>query len=1019
MIGMAQGSSKKAATSAVYLDAVVYIEQQDHDLWTQFPLLYRPGGVVSMADPVEFVTSERLEEDITRISDTTRATHLFANRPRLAGRIQAGEAAEASGTATPTRPRGHAMAREYRANEEFLSQKSLQMVEKLQGYQVDSRMQEMRSQRASLPVSDKTADVLVKIALNQVSVVMAATGSGKTTQLPQIILDDHIMQVEGSKCNIVVTQPRRIAAISVANRVAKERGESVGQTVGYSVRFDQRPAQKHGSINFCTTGVFLRTLQSTLTENDPGGYLDYITHIVIDEVHERDIETDLLLIILRRIMAQRKKEGKSEFKVVLMSATIDPTLFCQYFANPLTKLPAPVVDVPGRSYPVDRHFLEETYQRLKGLNLPVQAGGWIWTEKNVQQYLDRELQLAGLSMSRGRGKEEDLDVEAGLESSLDPMELPYPFIALMVADIVMESDNGHILVFLPGWDEIKHVKAILEDPSPGKRLMGIDFTNTDRYEIHVLHSSIPVEDQQAIFEPVRRSGLRRIILATNIAETSITIPDVVYVIDSAKSKENHYDPDRHLQSLSSAWVGTSNVNQRVGRAGRHRPGHAYSLLTRARYNCLKPSSMVAMKRENLSNIVMNIKAMNIPGADVEQLLEEAIEPPAPERVRAAVESLEALGALDGKKELTSLGQVLAKMPIDAPMAKMCLYGAFFRCLDSALSLAAIMTERSPWVMAEAIRPQAVQAKESWSHPHFRSDALTTLRAFKQFEVLVKRGQQHEVGRFTSANYLHRGAMNTILQIKEQLFDTMRSLGIFNAVLSRSADPRGYQSSRIDLFMPELNVHSASLPLLTALVAMASTPKFALRIRESTFRTSQDKKALFEPTSVNHPKITGREMGYKGSKDLYAYQAKTTISSSQNSPPLLRGITILDPLTFMLFGASRLAPSPQGGMICDGWLPIEGDFGALDEVDRLKNIFDICMLRVFEAIEPEVASSSGTVKTLSDVEAREFDQLSMSIVQVLQQYSEERYQEMAAPSPIDSHHHSLNLLSLSQAARVSR
>jgi HrpA-like RNA helicase len=1017
MIGKAEGTSKKDATSAVYLDALRYIEEISPKLWIDFPILYRPGAVVSLADPVQLTTSEQLEEDITNICDTVRATYLFANRPKLAGRIQAGEAAEASGTATPTHPRLHGKAREYRADNFFLERKSGEMMMKLQDYQVDPRMRQMRTQRTSLPVQERMSDVLVKIELNQVTVVMAATGSGKTTQLPQMILDDYIMQRQGAMCNVIVTQPRRIAAISVAHRVAAERGETVGQTVGYSVRFDQRPAEKHGSINFCTTGVFLRQLQSTLTEGDTGGYLDYITHIVVDEVHERDIETDLLLIILRRIMAQRRKEGKTAFKVILMSATIDPSLFCQYFASPTTMLPAPVVDVAGRSYPVDRHYLEETYQRLKGLHLPIHAGGWIWQEKNVQQYIEREMKLAGAVGFKGRGREEDQqDVEVDLEKSLDPMELPYPFIGLMIADIIMESDDGHVLVFLPGWEEIKAVRAILEDPSAEKRLMGIDFRNTDRFEVHVLHSSVPVEDQQAVFEPVRRTGLRRIILATNIAETSITIPDVVYVIDSAKSKENHYDPDRHLQSLSSAWVGTSNVNQRAGRAGRHRAGHAYSLLTTARYNSLKPSSMVAMKRENLSNIVMNIKAMNIAGADVEKLLAESIEPPAPERVQAAVESLVALGALDGKKELTSLGQVLAKMPIDAPMAKMCLYGAFFRCLDSALSLAAILTERSPWVMAEAIRQQAVQAKESWSHPQFRSDALTTLRAFKRFEELVKRGQHHEVGRFLSANYLHRGAMQTILQIKEQLFEAMRSLGIFNAVLSQSGDTRGYQSSRINIFMPDLNANSASLPLLTALVAMASTPKFALRIKENVFRTSQDKKALMETTSVNNPKVTGREKEYKGSNDLYAYQAKTTSSTHQSAPPMLRGITILDPLTFMLFGASRLAPGPDGSMLCDGWLPVLGDMGALDEVDRLKIIMEVCMLRVFEAIEPEAASSNGAVKTLSEIEASEFDRMSNSIVKVLEKYSEERNEEMAPPTASQADIHSLNLLSQTRISR---
>lgn len=987
-IGIGKGSSKKQATTNVYLDTVAYLVDTDPTLWHTFLTLYRPGTAVIVASPVTFLMSDGLDDELMKLYDTVRGTYLFANRPRLAGHIQAGEAADASGRVTPIRPRHN--KRHYDYNDDFLHRKSMEMMTSLENYQSDPKMKKLRAQRYALPVQQMASDVLVKVELNQVSIVMAATGSGKTTQLPQMILDDHIMQGEGAKCNIIVTQPRRIAAISVAERVAKERGESIGQTVGYAVRFEQRPPKKNGSINFCTTGHFLRRLQAAMTEEDQEGYLEDVTHIIIDEVHERDIETDILLIVLRRIMAERK-EKKKEFKVVLMSATIDPSLFCKYFSNPRTGLPAPVVDIPGRSFSVQRHYLEETYARLKRLNLPLNAGGWIWEEKNVKQYLDRELAFRG-----NRGVVEGEGDDASL-SSIDPIEQPYPLIALMVSDIIMESDEGHVLVFLPGWEEIKTVRGILED-TRNRPIMDIDYTRSDRFEIHVLHSSIPVEDQQAIFEPPRYSGVRRIILATNIAETSITIPDVVYVIDSGKSKETHYDPNRHMQSLVSAWVGTSNVNQRAGRAGRHREGHAYSLMTKARYDSLNPSSLVAMKRENLSNIVLNIKGMNIAGTDVEELLGEAIEPPAPERVRAAVENLIDLGALDIKKELTSLGQVLAKLPTDASIGKMCLYGAFFRCLDSTLSLAAVLTERSPWVMAEAIREESVMMKSSWSHQQFPSDALATLRALKRFEELSRRGPHYEVGRFCSANFLHRGAMQTMLQVKEQLFETLRAEGILSAVLSPTEDSRASTSRRSDIFisMPELNVNSTSLPLLTALLAMSSTPKFAMRTKEKTFRTSQDKTCFIESASVCHPRAS-REQEYTGEKDLYAYQTKTSLSSTgtQKAPPMLRGITLIDPLVFMLFGASRMNPSQDGGMICDGWLPLTGDFGALDNVERLKNLLDVCMLRVFEAIDPDNSNAApmGRSKRLSETEVEEFGYLTMTLVKVLEGYAEERLESM--------------------------
>ena len=160
---------------------------------------------------------------------------------------------------------------------------------------------------------------------------MASTGSGKTTQVPQLLLDDFILRKQGSRCNIICTQPRRIAAISVAERIAKERGEALGDTVGYQVRFQSHLPKPHGSILFCTTGVLLMRLQTALKDISGDSFLDNVSHILMDEVHERDIETDLFLAVIRRVLQERKKRGCPEIKLVLMSATVDPKLFKDYF----------------------------------------------------------------------------------------------------------------------------------------------------------------------------------------------------------------------------------------------------------------------------------------------------------------------------------------------------------------------------------------------------------------------------------------------------------------------------------------------------------------------------------------------------------------------------------------------------------------------------------------------------------------------------------------------------------------
>ncbi len=274
--------------------------------------------------------------------------------------------------------------------------------------------------------------------------------------------------------------------------------------------------------------------------------MDSITHVVIDEVHERDVETDLLLVVIKRLLAERRRLGKREIKVVLMSATIDPTLFQKYFADP-SGIPAPVVEIPGRSFPVEKHYLEETVRNLESLRLTPQMGGWVWGEKNVRDYIEREIyNRGGKSNGSGGGGNSRYGHPAnnaiagvgGANEPVDPMadqvddlEIPYPLVALIIAYVLSISDDGHVLVFLPGWDEIKAVNLLLTD-TQYHPLLRTDFNDRDQFEIHILHSTVPVQDQQAVFEPVRHQGIRRIILATNIAETSITIPDVVYVVDT-------------------------------------------------------------------------------------------------------------------------------------------------------------------------------------------------------------------------------------------------------------------------------------------------------------------------------------------------------------------------------------------------------------------------------------------------------------------------------------------------------
>lgn len=581
-IGMGSATSKKGAQVKCYLDVTQYLESCDPDLWRDFIDYSKKdqSANLGMAPHLVFQMSDNLNDDVQGLCSDIRHSRLYKNAPPLG--VATSEAQPLpvwqSGRLSSARP-------------SELEAKSLALQDKLAAYHSDPRMDKMRQQREALPVTAKATDILAKIEVNDVTIVMAATGSGKTTQIPQLLFDDYINRGEGAKCNIICTQPRRLAAMSVAERISDERGDPLGKEVGYQVRFDAKLPQPNGSITFCTTGIFLKRMQSSLggtADAAAVAQMDQVTHIVVDEVHERDIDTDLSLVVLKRLLADRKARNKP-IKIILMSATIDPTLFQTYFADSRGRL-APVAEVPGRTFPVERHYLDDIVPDLRN-GLPQAMGGWVFQEKSVGEYLNRELSRDKSLFSPVTGME---------------LEIPYPLVALTIAYVMQRSEDGHVLVFLPGWDEIKKVADILLDPSGRYPLLGVRFSDPSKYSVHYLHSTIPAAEQREVFKPPPK-GVRRIILATNIAETSITIPDVVYVVDTGRVKEKRYDPERHMSSLVSAWVGASNLNQRAGRAGRHREGEYYGLVSRMRYESLDPHQMVEMKRSDLSNVVMHVK----------------------------------------------------------------------------------------------------------------------------------------------------------------------------------------------------------------------------------------------------------------------------------------------------------------------------------------------------------------------------------------------------------------------------
>ncbi|GAA5911978.1 uncharacterized protein JCM6883_000753 [Sporobolomyces salmoneus] len=989
---MGTSRRKDLATKIAYLDTANYLTEMDPELWNSWEEKKREKKVEKgvVAASVEFVVrDEEIEVQVAEAVGEAGESELVVKGKEMRRReeerarkererylrVRRGLDPIADGAAGSDGVKVDQMSELERERfeagkrvveqkkREYLDKKSLEMRSRLQSYQTDDKVEKLRTQRASLPVTSHASSVLSKIAVSPVVVVLAATGSGKTTQIPQLILDDAIAEGKGAECNIVCTQPRRIAAISVAERVAKERGQVLGDQVGYQVRFESKLPKKDGSIMFCTTGLFLRRLQSDLDKTAAGGegmkegdsFLDGVTHVAVDEVHERDVDTDLLLFVLRRLLHERRKIGKKEIKVILMSATIDPTLFTNYFQDPDSGMLAPTVEVPGRSFPVEKFWLDDVVQMLQNERLPQNRGGWVFNEKSVVPYLQREL-VPSIPIDHRTGKP---------VGEIDDLDMPYPLLALIIAHVLSKSNEGHVLVFLPGWDEIQAVRNILQDRQRYP-LLDLDFNDSNRFELHILHSTIPIAEQQAVFEPPSNPNVRRIVLSTNIAETSVTIPDVVYVVDSAKCREKRYDPERRLSQLVSAWTGTSNVLQRAGRAGRHRKGEYYGIVSNARFKSMDIHQTVEMLRTDLASTAMHVTGLQLPGLSVLDVLSSTIQPPEPQRVRAALETLLHVGAIDPNEQLTSLGRVLLQLPVEAAIGKLCLLGSFFRCLEQTLTLAAILTNRDPFLSPPLMKEQADRVKNSWAPADFRSDPFAILQAYNAWWELQGKGDYQAANAFARDNFLSKPTLLLIQKIKEHLVSSLDRAGVLQISGGGNQQPQPFfRGRRGQVTIPaHLNQNGHSLPLLSALIATAVAPNFAIRISEKTFRTIQDKSAAIHPSSVNSRKNEkAADVPITSSRQLYAFGEKSKTGSmggKGEGQTFLRSTTKLDPLGYMLFGAYDLQPV-RDGLVCDGWLPIVAGMGAvgvLDDVERLKGLLDLSLLRVFEGLGVAISKGQG-------------------------------------------------------------
>ncbi|KAB8294830.1 hypothetical protein EYC80_006791 [Monilinia laxa] len=801
----------------------------------------------------------------------------------------------------------------FQCSEEFSQQRSRHLLK----WWYDQSLVKYRK-GDELPLNKRSSEVLSLVENNQYSILIGQTGSGKTTQLPQIILDEYIRQDRGGDCKVVCTQPRRIAATSVAHRVAKERRQDLGDQVGYHIASDANLPKPRGSITYCTTGIVLRQLMF-----HPDDLFDNISHLVIDEVHERDIDIDFLLTMIKNITKKRIKAGKRNPKVCLMSATADAEMFQKYFSftDGTGEVTCPILHVEGRAFPVEKHYLEDI---MKTFEETYPEGHAIWSfldSRTTRSYFESEKKpdKTGLMLDDKDDKDEkDEKVGSVIEwdshdddpdslqnqMKVDMVEaqVPIDLAAIMIGHIASTTEDGAILLFLPGLRDINEAERVLRS----QEVLDVDFNDEKKFKIFILHSSISGEIFDDVFKPVP-PGCRKIILATNVAETSITIDDIQYVIDTGKHKESNFHQMLRIRSLPCKWVSKSSVKQRSGRAGRVQNGSYYALFSKLRYKSMRPTSRPEMFRDDLQRTCLDIKVLGYKGS-IQDFLAGAPEPPSPQAV-------------------TPLGRLLGRLPLKPSLGKMIILGIIFRCLDPMIILGALDDE------ILQIRPPSMKDESDAAIRGFgkgsRSDHIAMVNAFRALRHLEEVDGPEVMLSFANQKFLHVPKFHRVKKLVRSIQYGLRLSDLVSDAQQDDIVGAEYGGAL-------LNENSQQDELIRALIVHGSYPHMgAWDHYQSKYQIVATEKLLvsIHPSSINHPmqepslEVEGITSPSKGKPKLLSFNTLALITDEQL---VMQRTTAVTPFMVSLFGGTLERSDGNLDQVqVDQWLPF--DVRSTDEV----------------------------------------------------------------------------------------
>ncbi|KAJ4834822.1 hypothetical protein Tsubulata_050516, partial [Turnera subulata] len=529
----------------------------------------------------------------------------------------------------------------------------------------------IQEQRQSLPIYKLKKELIQAVHDNQVLVVIGETGSGKTTQVTQYLAEAGYT----TRGKIGCTQPRRVAAMSVAKRVAEEFGCRLGEEVGYAIRFEDCTAPDT-VIKYMTDGMLLREI--LIDDN-----LSQYSVIMLDEAHERTIRTDVLFGLLKRLVQRRP-----DLWLIVTSATLDAEKFSSYFFN------CNIFTIPGRTFPVEI----------------------LYTKQPESDYLDAAL--------------------------------------ITILEIHLTEPEGDILLFLTGQEEIDFACQSLHG-----RMKGLG-KNVPELIILPVYSVLPSEMQSRIFEPAP-PGKRKVVVATNIAEASLTIDDIFYVIDPGFAKQNVYNPKQGLDSLVITPISQASAKQRAGRAGRTGLGKCYRLYTESAYrNEMSPTSIPEIQRINLGLTTLTMKAMGIN----DLLSFDFMDPPSPQALISAMEQLYSLGALDEEGLLTKLGRKMAEFPLEPPLSKMLLASVDLGCSDEILTIIAMIQTGNIFSRPREKQAHADQKRGKFFQPE--GDHLTLLAVYEGWKA------KNFSGPWCFENFVQSRSLKRAQDVRKQLLGIM-------------------------------------------------------------------------------------------------------------------------------------------------------------------------------------------------------------------------------------------------------